>query len=101
MTRRCNLTGKSVLVGHKVSHSNKKSKKRFLPNLQRLTLTSDILGCRVRLRISPNALRTVEAKGGLDFYLLQAKDELLSVDALDIKKRIKKASKLKEQISVE
>ncbi|MFV9875229.1 MAG: 50S ribosomal protein L28 [Rickettsiales endosymbiont of Dermacentor nuttalli] len=97
MTRRCSLTSKSVLVGHKVSHSNKKSKKRFLPNLQKLTLISEMLGCKVRLRISPNALRTVESKGGLDFYLLQTNDEQLSVDALDVKRRVKKMSKLKEQ----
>src|SRR5262249_22927883 len=66
MARRCELTGKGALVGHKVSHSNRKTKRRFLPNLCNVTLLSDVLGRSVRLRISANALKTVDRRGGLD-----------------------------------
>ena len=65
MSRRCELTGKAVLSGHLVSHSNRKTKRKFLPNLCNVTLQSDALGRSVRLRISANALRSVEHRGGL------------------------------------
>ena len=90
MSRRCDLTGKSALVGHKVSHSNRKTKRRFLPNLVNVTLTSDSLGRSVRLRISANALKTVDHRGGLDAFLLKAKDETLAPKALDLKRAIAK-----------
>ena len=66
MSWRCDLTGKKALVGHKVSHSNRKTKRRFLPNLRNVTLISDALGRRVRARISANALKTIDHRGGLE-----------------------------------
>jgi large subunit ribosomal protein L28 len=78
MSFRCDLTGKKALVGHKVSHSNIKTKRRFLPNLRSVTLMSDTLGRSVRVRISANALRTVDHRAGLDAFLLKASDEDLA-----------------------
>lgn len=90
MSRRCELTGKSAQVGHKVSHSNIKTKRRFLPNLLNVTLMSDSLGRKVRLRISANALKTVDRRGGLDGFLAKAKAEELSDRALDLKRQVQK-----------
>jgi large subunit ribosomal protein L28 len=90
MSRRCDLTGKGPLVGNKVSHSNRKTKRRFLPNLLNVSLMSDSLGRTVRLRISANALKTVDHRGGLDAFLAKAKDDDLSPKALDLKKQIAK-----------
>lgn len=90
MSRRCELTGKAVLTGHLVSHSNRKTKRRFLPNLVNVTLQSDTLGRSVRMRISANALRTVEHRGGLDAFLAKAKDVELSQTARDVKREIEK-----------
>ena len=90
MSRRCELTGKSVLVGNKVSHSNIKTKRRFLPNLCNVTLQSDVLGQKVRLRISTNALKTVDHRGGLDAFLIKARNDELSPKALDLKHKIVK-----------
>jgi large subunit ribosomal protein L28 len=90
MSRRCDLTGKTALVGHKVSHSNRKTKRRFLPNLCNVTLTSDTLGRSVRLRISANALKTVDHRGGLDAFLLKAKADTLSPKALELKRKVEK-----------
>ncbi len=90
MSRRCELTGKSVLVGNKVSHSNIKTKRRFLPNLCNVTLQSDVLGQKVRLRISTNALKTVDHRGGLDAFLIKARNDELSPKALDLKRKIVK-----------
>ena len=90
MSRRCDLTGKGPLTGHKVSHSNRKSKRRFLPNLCNVTLISDALGRSVRLRISANALKTVDHRGGLDAFLAKAKDGDLSPKALELKRQIEK-----------
>ena len=90
MSRRCELTGKSAQVGHKVSHSNIKSKRRFLPNLINVTMISDALGRTVRLRISANALRSVDHRGGLDAFLTKAPDAELSARALDLKRQIAK-----------
>jgi large subunit ribosomal protein L28 len=90
MSRRCDLTGKTALVGHKVSHSNRKTKRRFLPNLCNVTLISETLGRRVRLRISANALKTVDHRGGLDAFLLKAKADTLSPKALDLKRQVAK-----------
>jgi large subunit ribosomal protein L28 len=88
MSRRCELTGKGVLVGNNVSHANNKTKRRYLPNLVNVTLNSDALNENVRLRISTNALRSVEHRGGLDAFLMAARDAELSPRALLIKKRI-------------
>jgi large subunit ribosomal protein L28 len=90
MSRRCELTGKGALVGHTVSHSNIKTKRRFLPNLVNVTLTSDALGRGVKLRISANALKSVDHRGGLDSFLLKAGDEGLSARAKLLKKQIEK-----------
>ena len=89
MSRRCELTGVGPMTGHNVSHSNIKSKRRFLPALGPATLVSDSLGQKFRLRISNAALRTVDFRGGLDVFLLKAKDEALSPRALKIKKQVK------------
>jgi len=90
MSRRCELTGKGPLVGHKVSHSNIKTKRRFLPNLLNVTLMSDALGRSVKLRISANALKSVDHRGGLDAFLKKAKAEELSPKALKLKSQIEK-----------
>ena len=90
MSRRCELTGKGAQVGHNVSHSNRKTKRRFLPNLLNVTMLSDALGRSVRLRISANALKSVDHRGGLDAFLAKAKDDELSPKALEIKRQIEK-----------
>jgi large subunit ribosomal protein L28 len=91
MSRRCELTGKSALVGHKVSHSNIKTKRRFLPNLLNVTLTSDALGRAVKVRVAASALRTVDHRGGLDAFLIKARDEELSPRLRELKREIRKA----------
>src|SRR5215208_3583602 len=90
MSRRCDLTGKAAQTGHKVSHSNRKTKRRFLPNLCSVTLISDALERSVRLRISANALKSVDHRGGLDAFLVKAKDDELSAKALDLKRQVEK-----------
>ncbi|MBM3516843.1 MAG: 50S ribosomal protein L28 [Alphaproteobacteria bacterium] len=91
MTRRCELTGKSVLTGNNVSHANNKTRRRFLPNLQEATLLSEALGRGVRLRVTTHALRSVEHRGGLDAFLLKAADPALSLRARRIKRAVEKA----------
>ena len=90
MSRRCELSGKAVLVGHNVSHSNIKTKRRYLPNVQDMRLQSEALGRYVRLRISIHALRSVEHNGGLDNYLVKARDTQLSLRARRLKREIEK-----------
>jgi large subunit ribosomal protein L28 len=90
MARRCDLTGKGAQTGHKVSHSNRKTKRRFLPNLCNVTMISDALGRSVRLRVSANALRTVDRRGGLDAFLMKAKDAELAPRVLELKRQIEK-----------
>ena len=90
MSRRCELTGKGPQVGHKVSHSNRKTKRRFLPNLLNVTVMSDSLGRSLKLRVSANALKTIDHRGGLDAFLLKAKDAELSPRVLELKRQIKK-----------
>lgn len=90
MAWRCDLTGKGPLVGHKVSHSNIKTKRRFLPNLVNVTLTSDTLQRSVRARVSANALKTVDHRGGLDAFLMKAKDADLAPKMLELKRQIAK-----------
>ncbi|EPX85418.1 50S ribosomal protein L28 [Salipiger mucosus] len=91
MSRVCELTGKGPMVGNNVSHANNKTKRRFLPNLNDVTLQSEVLGRGVKLRISASALRSVDHRGGLDKFLAKAKDSDLSETALKIKKEILKA----------
>jgi large subunit ribosomal protein L28 len=91
MSRVCELTGKGPMTGNMVSHANNKTRRRFLPNLNEVTLSSDVLGQSFRLRISAAALRTVDHRGGLDAFLAKAKDDELSPAALKIKKEIAKA----------
>ncbi len=91
MSRRCELTGKGPMVGNNVSHANNKTKRRFLPNLTETALMSETLGRTFRLKVASSALRTVDHRGGLDAFLLKAKDADLSPNALKIKKEIVKA----------
>jgi large subunit ribosomal protein L28 len=97
MARRCAITGKGVLTGHNVSHANNKTKRRFLPNLQETALLSDTLGQQVRLRLSVNAIRTIEHNGGLDAYLLATADAKLPAEARRLKRRIAKAAEKKAE----
>jgi large subunit ribosomal protein L28 len=90
MSRRCELTGKGVLVGNHVSHANNKTKRVYRPNLQTVSLASETLGQDVRLKISMNALRSVDRSGGLDAFLLKCKDGVLSDRALRLKRQIAK-----------
>lgn len=91
MSRVCELTGKGPMSGNKISHANNKTRRRFLPNLNEVTLISDVLGRSFQLRISAAAIRTVDHRGGLDAFLAKAKDDELSTDARAIKKEIAKA----------
>ena len=91
MARRCAITGKGVQTGNNVSHAHNKTRRRFLPNLCNVSLLSETLGTSVSLRISASALRTVEHRGGLDAFLLKARDNDLSLKARRVKRRIKKA----------
>jgi large subunit ribosomal protein L28 len=95
MSRRCELTGIGPMVGHSVSHSNVKTKRRFLPSLKKVKLASEALGQTFTLRISNAALRTLDYKGGLDAYIVKAGDEQLSLSAQRIKRQVK--AKLAEQ----
>jgi large subunit ribosomal protein L28 len=90
MSRRCELTGKAVLTGNLVSHSNRKTRTRFLPNLCQVTLTSETLQRPIRLRVAAAALRSVEHRGGLDAFLAKAHDEDLSQNARALKREIAK-----------
>jgi large subunit ribosomal protein L28 len=91
MARRCELTGKGPMSGNNVSHAHNKSRRRFLPNLNDVTLQSETLGRGVKLRISAAALRSVDHRGGLDAFLAKANDADLSENALKVKKEIVKA----------
>ena len=88
MSKKCELTGKSPLKGHKVSHANNKKKRKFFPNLKKVTFKSDILKRNIKLNVSNAALRTVDYKGGLDFYLKNVKSFKLSSKAKKLKKQI-------------
>ena len=90
MARRCELTGKTLLVGNNVSHANNKTKRVFRPNLQVISLASDSLKQTYKLKICMSALRTVDKVGGLDVYLLKAKDATLSTKALRLKRQVEK-----------
>jgi large subunit ribosomal protein L28 len=90
MARRCDVTGKGVQTGNNVSHAHNKTRRRYLPNVQKMTLFSDAIG-KVPLKITADALRSIEHKGGLDSYLLNASNLKLTPEALKLKNRIKKA----------
>ena len=88
MSKKCELTGKSSLKGHKVSHANNKAKRKFFPNLKKVTFKSDVLKRNIRLSVSNSALRTVDYKGGLDFYLKSTRSFKLSPKAKKLKNQI-------------
>ena len=90
MSRRCELSGVNRQIGHKVSHSNIKTKREFKPNLVDVTLPSDALGRSFKLRITAAALRSVDHRGGLDAYLLKASEDELSTRAAKIRRDVKK-----------
>ncbi|CAK0761597.1 50S ribosomal protein L28 [Azospirillaceae bacterium] len=91
MARRCSVTGKGTQFGNNVSHANNKTRRRFQPNLQETSLLSDALGRAVRLKVSTNAIRSIEHQGGLDVFLSSAKDCVLSPKARRLKRQIAKA----------
>jgi len=90
MARRCELTGKGVMTGNNVSHAHNKTRRRFLPNLVNVHLMSDVMGASYRFRISTQALKSVEHRGGLDAFLLKARDSELSDKARKLKKQIRR-----------
>jgi large subunit ribosomal protein L28 len=91
MPRRCALSGSKVSSGNNVSHSNRRTRRTFAPNLQNVTLLSDALGERVRLRVSTRALRTVQKVGGIDAFLLGTDDAKLPPEAIVVKRRVRRA----------
>jgi large subunit ribosomal protein L28 len=91
MSRRCELTGKTVQAGNNVSHANNKTRRRFLPNLQETSLLSDVLG-NVRLKLSTRAIRTIEHNGGLDAFLLGKTDRQLTIEGRALKARLVRAT---------
>ena len=99
MARRCAFTGKGVQTGNNVSHAHNKTRRRFLPNLQRTSLYSDALGQMVRLRLSTRAIRTIDHNGGLDAFLLSTSNNKLGDEARRLKRRIQKASDKASQAS--
>lgn len=96
MARRCDLTGVGVMSGNNVSHANNRTRRRFLPNVQNVSLQSEALGNNVSLKVTAATLRTVEHNGGLDSYLLGTSNLKLTTEARAIKRRIQKAMKAKE-----
>ena len=94
MARKCVVTGKGVQVGHNVSHSNIKTKRRFLPNLQRISVLSDTVGS-IRLRITAAAIRTIEHKGGIDAFLRNTPERKLSPEIRRLKRRVERAAERK------
>ena len=91
MTKQCAITGKGVMTGNNVSHSNRKSRRRFMPNVQNVTLTSDVLGQQIRMRVTTSTLRSIDHNGGLDGFLLKTHSSKLSEEARKLKKRIVRA----------
>ena len=92
MSRRCDLSGKGVMTGNNVSHANNKTRRRYLPNLNNVTLLSESLGRSFKFRVSAAALRSVDHRGGLDGYLAKAKDADLAPNALKVKRELEKAA---------
>jgi len=93
MSVKCQLTGKTYLSGNNVSHAKNRTKRRFLPNIQKISFTSDKLGKSIQLKVAASAIRTVEKKGGLDEYLLKTSNTKLPMEALKLKKQILSISK--------
>lgn len=91
MARKCSITGKGVQSGNNRSHSNIKTRRRYLPNLQNFSLLSDVLGRAIRMRITTSTMRTIDHNGGLDAYLLSTSDTKLTAEARKIKRMIEKA----------
>ena len=91
MTKKCLITGKTVQTGNNVSHSNRKTRRRFMPNLQEVAIYSEILEAPVTLRITNNGLRTIEKNGGLDLYLLNTPKSKLTAESKKLRDRIEKA----------
>jgi large subunit ribosomal protein L28 len=92
MARRCALTGKNPQAGNNVSHSQRKTRRRFLPNVQNVTLRSDLLKRSVSLKVTASTLRTVEHNGGLDAYLLNTSSRKLTEEAIKLQRRVRKAA---------
>lgn len=90
MARRCAATGRGVQTGNNVSHANNKSRRRFLPNLHQVSLVSEILRERIRMKVSTTGLRTIEKRGGIDSFLLSTPNSKLEPIALKLKRRIKR-----------
>ena len=88
MAKRCQITGKTVMSGNNVSHANNRTRRRFLPNLQATRMHSEVLDRKVNLRVSTSAMRTVEKHGGLDAFLMQARNAELAVEARELKREI-------------
>jgi len=91
MARRCDLTGKGVQAGNNVSHAHNRTRRRFLPNLQEVSILSDVLGKQVRLRLAAKTLRTIEHNGGLDKFLIGTSNTKLTTEAVTLKRQVKKA----------
>ena len=92
MAKRCQITGKGVMTGNNVSHANNRTRRRFLPNLQQTSMSSEILGRTVSLRVTTSAIRTIEKHGGLDAFLMQARNAELADDARALKREMMAAS---------
>ena len=90
MSRACSITGKKVLFGNNVSHSQRKTRRKYMPNIQHVTFISDILKCRIRLKVTTSTIRTIEKNGGLDNYLLKTSFRKLTEEALKLKRQMKK-----------
>jgi large subunit ribosomal protein L28 len=90
MSRRCEITSKGVMSGNKISHAHNKTRRRFLPNIQKVSLISETLGKKINLKLCVSTIRTIEHNGGLDSYLLKTSNKDLSKSALDLKKIILK-----------
>ncbi len=93
MSRKCDLSGKAVMTGNNVSHAVNRTRRRFIPNIQKTSLYSEELGKSLRFKVAVSALRTVEKNGGIDEFLLKSKNQSLSVEALKYKKEILKKRK--------
>ncbi len=89
MVKRCSITKKKPMSGNNVSHAVNKTKRRFLPNLQNVSFFSETLGKKVRLKVSSNGIKTVEKKGGIDNYVMNTKDSILTPEIIKLKKIIK------------
>jgi large subunit ribosomal protein L28 len=96
MSRKCQVTGKTLMFGNKVSHANNKTRRRFLPNIQQTSLFSEVLNRMVSLRVTAAGLRTIDHKGGLDSYLLSTPAAKLDEDLRPIKAQVEKASAAKQ-----